>query len=185
MEKKSTEDLENTLKSTHIRDFDRFRETNRESLAEGEELFSGYIKEKIRKKGLTQQMVFLMADIPERYGYKLLSGEKKTRQRDIILRICYAAELSLEETQEALRKYPMPGALRKDSEGCAADDRFQRAVGECAGCEHAFKETRDGIAAPQRRAGLEKKSGKCREIPTGAKSQNRWEYTGEYKNMEE
>ena len=61
MEKKSTEDLENTLKSTHIRDFDRFRETNRESLAEGEELFSGYIKEKIRKKGLTQQMVFLMA----------------------------------------------------------------------------------------------------------------------------
>lgn len=108
MEKKSTEDLENTLKSTHIRDFDRFRETNRESLAEGEELFSGYIKEKIRKKGLTQQMVFLMADIPERYGYKLLSGEKKTRQRDIILRICYAAELSLEETQEALRKYPMP-----------------------------------------------------------------------------
>ena len=108
MEKKSTEDLENTLKSTHIRDFDRFRETNRESLAEGEELFSGYIKEKIRKKGLTQQMVFLIADIPERYGYKLLSGEKKTRQRDIILRICYAAELSLEETQEALRKYPMP-----------------------------------------------------------------------------
>ena len=90
MEKKSTEDLENTLKSTHIRDFDRFRETNRESLAEGEELFSEYIKEKIRKKGLTQQMVFLMADIPERYGYKLLSGEKKTRQRDIILRICYA-----------------------------------------------------------------------------------------------
>ena len=62
MEKKSTEDLENTLKSTHIRDFDRFRETNRESLAEGEELFSGYIKEKIRKKGLTQQMVFLMAE---------------------------------------------------------------------------------------------------------------------------
>ena len=53
-------------------------------------------------------MVFLMADITERYGYKLLSGEKKTRQRDIILRICYAAELSLEETQEALRKYPMP-----------------------------------------------------------------------------
>ena len=68
MEKKSTEDLENTLKSTHIRDFDRFRETNRESLAEGEELFSEYIKEKIRKKGLPQQMVFLMADIPERYG---------------------------------------------------------------------------------------------------------------------
>lgn len=36
----------------------------------------------------------MKADIPERYGYKLLSGEKHTRQRDVILRICYAAGLS-------------------------------------------------------------------------------------------
>ena len=50
-------------------------------------------------------MVFLKADIPERYGYKLLSGEKHTKQRDVILRICYAAEFTLKETQRALRKY--------------------------------------------------------------------------------
>ena len=108
MEKKSTEDLENTLKSTHLRDFAHFREENRESLEEENAMFSSYMKQKIREKGITQQMVFLRADIPERYGYKLLSGEKKTRQRDVILRICYAAEFTLEETQKALRKYPMP-----------------------------------------------------------------------------
>lgn len=45
----------------------------------------------------------MKADIPERYGYKLLSGEKHTRQRDVILRICYAAGLSnaLEANGEA------------------------------------------------------------------------------------
>ena len=52
-------------------------------------------------------------DIPEKYGYKLLSGEKHTRQRDIILRICYAAELTLEQTQRALRKYEMPQLYAK------------------------------------------------------------------------
>ena len=49
-----------------------------------------------------------MADIPERYGYKLLSEEKRTRQRDVILRLCYAAHFSLDETQKALRIYGMP-----------------------------------------------------------------------------
>ncbi len=45
--------------------------------------------------------------MPERYGYKLLSEEKHTRQRDIILRICFAAELTVGETQRALKLYGM------------------------------------------------------------------------------
>lgn len=53
------------------------------------------------------QKMFLQADIPERYGYKLLSGQKHTKQRDVILRICYAAGLSFDETQRALKKYGM------------------------------------------------------------------------------
>ena len=40
------------------------------------------------------------------YGSKLLTGEKTTRNRDLILRICYAAEFTLDETQRALRLYP-------------------------------------------------------------------------------
>ncbi|MBP8720835.1 MAG: hypothetical protein KBH72_09315, partial [Lachnospiraceae bacterium] len=47
------------------------------------------------------------------YGYKLLSGEKRTRQRDVILRICYAAKFSLAETQRALKKYEMPELYAK------------------------------------------------------------------------
>ena len=44
---------------------------------------------------------------------KLLNGEKRTKQRDVILRICYAAEFSLQETQRALKEYEMPTLYAK------------------------------------------------------------------------
>lgn len=112
MKEKKTSDLNQILLNTHISDFDKFIVDNRESLLE-KNAFSIYIKELLLNKGLTQQIVFLKADIPERYGYKLLSGEKHTKQRDVILRICYAAELSLSETQRALRKYELPELYAK------------------------------------------------------------------------
>ena len=111
MSEKKTDELEKVLGSTHIKDFDSYCKDNAGSLME--EAFTVYMKNILREKNLTQQIVFLKADIPERYGYKLLSGEKRTRQRDIILRICYAAEMSLEETQRALKKYEMPALYAK------------------------------------------------------------------------
>ena len=113
MSKKSTKELENALGSTHVSDFEKFYHENRDDMTMEMDSFSVYIKDLLREKGLTQQKVFLLADIPERYGYKLLSGEKHTKQRDVILRICYAAECTLEETQKALRKYEMPQLYAK------------------------------------------------------------------------
>lgn len=80
----------------------------------GADSFYINMKELLARRGLTQQTVFLRADVPERYGYKLLSGEKRTRQRDVILRICYAAEMTLAETQRALKKYGMPELYAKN-----------------------------------------------------------------------
>ena len=113
MSKKSTKELENALGSTHVSDFEKFYHENRDDMNMEMDSFSVYIKDLLREKGLTQQKVFLLADIPERYGYKLLSGEKHTKQRDVILRICYAAELPLEQTQRALRTYEMPQLYAK------------------------------------------------------------------------
>jgi hypothetical protein len=111
MNEKSTDELEKVLRSTHIKNFDAYCRDNSKSLID--DAFIVYMKNIFKEKNLTQQVVFLRADIPERYGYKLLSGEKRTRQRDVILRICYAAEMSLEETQRALRKYGMPELYAK------------------------------------------------------------------------
>lgn len=103
-----TKELEQVLGSAHMKDINKYLSENKESIISSDRPFCDYIRGIIKQKGLLQQNVFLMADIPERYGYKLLSEEKRTKQRDIILRICYAAEMTLDETQNALKIYEMP-----------------------------------------------------------------------------
>jgi hypothetical protein len=113
MNEKSTQELENVLGSTHISNYNAYCEEHKESMKMGKDDFIIYMKKLFQEKRLTQQQVFLKADIPERYGYKLLNGEKRTKQRDVILRICYAAEFSLLETQRALKEYEMPTLYAK------------------------------------------------------------------------
>ncbi|MCI8692374.1 MAG: hypothetical protein HFH91_06450 [Lachnospiraceae bacterium] len=107
MDDKTTAKLENILKSAYTFEAGKYLKENEESLLREEKRFSAYMKKLIKEKNLRQQDIFIQADVPERYGYKILSEEKHTRQRDVILRICYAAELTLEETQHALMLYGM------------------------------------------------------------------------------
>ena len=81
--------------------------------------FTDYMRMKFQEKDISQQNVFLAADLPERYGYKLISGEKRTLQRDVILRICLAAEFRLEEVQEALVLYGMAPLHARIPRDCA------------------------------------------------------------------
>ena len=114
MPEKKTDDLEKVLGRTHLSEYEDYVKENQESLLSESHSFFSYVRDLLSRKGITQQSVFLKADIPERYGYKLLSGEKHTRQRDMVLRICYAAEFTLQETQRALKKYGMPPLYAKD-----------------------------------------------------------------------
>ncbi|MGN0384274.1 MAG: hypothetical protein ACI4EX_00125 [Lachnospiraceae bacterium] len=113
MSEKNTEELNNVLGKTHLSDFEKYCKENKESMITEASSFQTYVKNILSEKKITLQRVFLCADISERYGYKLMTGEKHTKQRDVILRICYAAGLSLEETQRALKKYGMPELYAK------------------------------------------------------------------------
>lgn len=108
-----TGDLEKILGSVHPGEIDRYLDENKSELRPEEKAFSTYMRGLLKEKNISQQQLFLRADIPERYGYKLLSEEKRTKQRDVILRLCYAGEFSLEETQRALRFYEMPQLYAK------------------------------------------------------------------------
>ena len=107
MNEKSTIELEQILGSTHPNDFEAYCASNKDSVNGDKNVFEEYFKSLFKEKGITQRKVFLEAGIPEGYGYKLLSGEKHTDKRDVILRICYVAEFTLKETQRALKKYGM------------------------------------------------------------------------------
>ncbi len=67
----------------------------------------------IEEKKLKRQDIFQKADIPQKYGYKILSGESHTTDRDKLLRIFIAMGMNLKETQRALELYKMPALYPK------------------------------------------------------------------------
>ncbi len=106
-EETSTTALDGVLKQLEPDGIDAYLNAYTSDLVHEEHPFSGYMRGLIRAKNLTQREVFERADLPDRYGYRLLTQEKNTKQRDYILRLCFGARLSLEESQRALKLYGM------------------------------------------------------------------------------
>ncbi len=102
---KTTNTLNRVLRKTNPDQVDTFLADNKEELITGAKPFAQYMRSCIREKGMQQQEVFIRADLSEGYGYKIISEEKHTNQRDTILRLCIGAKLTLEETQRALKIY--------------------------------------------------------------------------------
>jgi len=86
-----------------------------EHFAQGQPTFVQYMDALLAEKGLKRQTVLLRADLPQKYGYKLLTGEAHTTDRDKLLRLCLAMELSLKQTQRALRLYGMSELYPKNA----------------------------------------------------------------------
>lgn len=114
MYKKSTDELEKKLEHTHPDNFKDFLNENAEEVLSDNREFMQYMNNIFKEKKVKKQDVIVRADIPLGYGYKLLTEEKVTKQRDIILRICYAAEFTVEETQQALKIYHMNTLYARD-----------------------------------------------------------------------
>ncbi len=106
------EELYEQIISIPMGDLPIFLRARMEDLLAGLRPFAEYMRAKFRDKGVLQQNVFLAADISENYGYKIIAEEKHTVQRDIVLRICLAAQFDLDETQKALILYGMAPLYR-------------------------------------------------------------------------
>ncbi len=111
--KKSTSELEEILGKTHPNDIGEFITDNKDSLLDSDRPFYDYYRNLVKAKKLKLQDIFLQADITENYGYKLVSEEKRTRQRDVIIRLLYSGMCTLEEAQEGLKIYGMPQLYAK------------------------------------------------------------------------
>lgn len=75
---------------------DTFADPDQQELAD-------FFKEHIKRKGLKQRAVIDQAQIPLAYGYKILSGEKNVKSRDVILRLGIATGMNIDEINYALR----------------------------------------------------------------------------------
>lgn len=75
---KDTDELKRILQNTHIENVGEYIKNNQDSMILDDRPFSNYMHQKIKEKKMTQQDIFVNADVTERYGYKLLSEQKRT-----------------------------------------------------------------------------------------------------------
>jgi len=75
------------------------------SYLDREHPFTDYMRSLRESRQFQWKDVAERIDFQPRYLYKIISGEKVTRQRDQILRIGFGMELTLEELQQALTLY--------------------------------------------------------------------------------
>ena len=114
----STDSLQKILQQAKPDDIPAFYREQKDALITGSRPFMDYMNARLKEKGLSKQQVILAADLPEKYGYKLLNEEKHTQKRDVYLRLCFGAQLSLKEAQRALRlagQEQLYARLRRDA----------------------------------------------------------------------
>lgn len=101
---KETDELLHTLQNA---DGSQVAAYLQENFLQGQPDFVGYMDALLAEKQMKRQDVLLRADLPQKYGYKLLTGETHTTDRDKLLRICFAMQLTLKQTQRVLKLYGM------------------------------------------------------------------------------
>ena len=98
----------------------------------GSRPFAAYMHALLAEKGWKQRDLFIAADIPEGYGYKLLSEEKHTQKRDLLIRLFLAAHMSLREAEKALKLAGMPGLYARQPRDAVFIIAFNRGLYEIA-----------------------------------------------------
>ena len=126
--KKTTKELEGILLNAHSANVEQIFTENNYSFVN--KTFSDYFKDLLSQNKISQQKVFIDADISEKYGYKLISGEKHTNQRDTILRLCYAGKLNVEETNRSLILYGMSPLYARNKRDALLIVAFNDRVGD-------------------------------------------------------
>ena len=114
MQSKPTDELNNLLENMKPDELDDYLVENQEYLAGDEKPFYDYMKRTIRNKGIKLKDVYQFAGFSESFGSKLLTQEKHTKDRDMIIRLCLAGHLTWDETNRALKLYGFSELYAKD-----------------------------------------------------------------------
>ena len=114
MQEKPTNELEEMLGNLKPGDLSGFYKENSKYLADDKKAFYYYFKDVIESKNIFLKDVYSFAGVTESWGGKIISMEKHTKNRDLILRLCIAGHFSLEEINRALKLYGMNPLYAKD-----------------------------------------------------------------------
>lgn len=114
MEEKPTTELNSILKNTHPDQLRTFLKENSHYMADDKKAFYYYFKDVLDRKEIKLKDVYLYADVSESYGSKIITMEKHTKNRDLIIRLCMAGHFTWDETNRALKLYGMTELYARD-----------------------------------------------------------------------
>ena len=114
MQEKATDELDKILANVRPEQINTYYKNNRQYMEEGKKAFYYYMKDVLESKNILLKDVYSFAGVAESYGSKILTMEKHTKNRDLIIRFCIAGHLLLGETNRALKLYGMSPLYAKD-----------------------------------------------------------------------
>ncbi len=114
MVQKPTDELNALLEKMKPDGLDDYLRDNRKYMADEDKAFYYYMKDVLYEKNIKLKDVYSFAGVSEKYGSKIISQEKHTKDRDLIVRLCIAGHFSLLETNRALKLYGMTELYAKD-----------------------------------------------------------------------
>lgn len=114
MQEKPTNELEEMLEKMQPDELSGFYKENSRYMADDKKGFYYYFKDVIERKNIFLKDIYSFAGVTESWGGKIITMEKHTKNRDLIIRLCIAGHFSLEELNRALKLYGMTPLYAKD-----------------------------------------------------------------------
>lgn len=114
MQEKPTNELDELLEKMKPGELSDFYKENSKYLADEKKAFYYYFKDVVESKNIFLKDIYSFAGVSESWGGKIVSMERHTVNRDLILRLCIAGHFSLEEINRALKLYGMNPLYAKD-----------------------------------------------------------------------
>ena len=113
MQEKPTNELDELLGNMKPGELSDFYKKNSKYLAE-KKAFYYYFKDVAESKNIFLKDIYSFAGVTESWGSKIITMERHTKNRDLILRFCIAGHFSLEEINRSLKLYGMNSLYAKD-----------------------------------------------------------------------
>ncbi|SEL86094.1 hypothetical protein SAMN04487770_11948 [Butyrivibrio sp. ob235] len=114
MQKKPTDELNDILENMRPDQLDSYLKDNSKYMADNKKAFYYYMKDVLDEKNIKLKDVYSFAGVSESYGSKIVTMEKHTKDRDLIIRLCLAGHFNWDETNRALKLYGMTELYAKD-----------------------------------------------------------------------
>lgn len=114
MQEKPTNELEEMLEKMQPDELSGFYKENSRYMADDKKGFYYYFKDVIETKNIFLKDIYSFAGVTESWGGKIITMEKHTKNRDLIIRLCIVGHFSLEELNRALKLYGMTPLYAKD-----------------------------------------------------------------------